>query len=207
MSQENGNSTSFDAGRQQVGRVYAQALLAAAEKQGQADETVAEMGALVSDVLDRLPDFDSALASPRIPHEEKIVLLDKAFSGRMSKTLLDFLKVVSRHGRLDCVREIAQQARTLLNDSLGRVEVTVTTAEPINGQLLSSVSEQLRKTLGSEIDLRTEVDDEIIGGMVVRVGDTVYDGSVANNFIRLREQALEKTAQEIRRSVERFTSS
>lgn len=206
MPQENGKSNSFDVGRQQVGRVYALALLRAAEKEGKADEIATELDSLIADVLDRLPDLDATLASPRVAHDDMCLLLEKAFASRMSRALLNFLKVVSSHGRLNCLREINQQARTLLNETMGRVEVSVTTAEPINGQLLKNVGEQLRGAMRSEIDLQTRVDDDLIGGVVVRVGDTVYDGSIANRFERLRDKALQKTAEEIRQSVERFTS-
>src|SRR3954447_26703284 len=98
MSEPRQKSGSLDAGRQHLGTVYAKALLAAAEKSGQADQVVEELESLVTDVLDRLPQLDAALKSPRLTHEERMPLIDKALGGRLLPTLLTFLKVVSKHG-------------------------------------------------------------------------------------------------------------
>src|SRR5262245_46105419 len=96
-------SETIDASRQHLGTVYAKALLGAAEKVGQADQVVEELESLVADVLNKLPALEEALKTPRLTHEERLPILDKAFGGKMSATALTFLKVVSKHGRLDCL--------------------------------------------------------------------------------------------------------
>ena len=206
MSAASDKPTSFDAGRQQVGRVYAQALLGAADKAGAAAAVVDELDSLLRDVMERLPDLAATLASSRVAHEDKCRLLDTAFAGRTSELLLDFLKVVSQHERLDSLREISQQARRLYNESRGRVEVNVATAGTVDGQLLRQIGNALRGALASEIDLTTSVDPELIGGIVVRVGDTVYDSSVAGGMKRLRRQALDQSAHQFRGTLDRFLS-
>src|SRR5215208_4907786 len=84
----------LDAGRQHLGMVYGKALLGAAEKIGQSDQVVEELESLVSDVLDKLPTLEEALRTPRLTHEERLPILEKAFGGRMSPTLLTFMKVL-----------------------------------------------------------------------------------------------------------------
>src|SRR5688572_19047662 len=127
------HSTTLDPGRQQIGTVYAKAILGAAEKQGLTDVVLEELQSLVEDVLDKLPQLREALQSPRLDAEQKIALLDKAFAGRMQPLLLTSLKVLARHGRLDCLRAILSEAKKIHNEIRGRVEVRVATATPISG--------------------------------------------------------------------------
>jgi len=204
MASPHKKSDSMDAGRQHLGTVYAKALLAAAEKSGQADQVVEELESLVSDVLDRLPQLDAALKSPRLIHEERLPIIDKAFGGRLSPTLLTFLKVVSKHGRLDALRAIASAARKQLNVARGRVEVLVESAYPLSNPLLERIASRLTQLLGRQVMLTTDVDPELLGGLVVRVGDTVYDASLAAQLKRLEEVTLDHTKQKIRESLERF---
>ncbi len=204
MAPTSQNSTAFDAGRQYLGTVYAKALLGAAEKAGTTDAVLEELDSLVTDVIDKLPNLDAALASPRIGHDEKVRLLDRAFQGRMSKQLLNFLKVVSSHGRLDCLRAINRAARRLYNQMRNRVEVKIRTTEPVDGQLAEEIADRLRTVLRSDVELKMDVDPELIGGMVIRIGDTVYDGSVVDRLRRLRAETIEKMAQEFRQSLARF---
>jgi F-type H+-transporting ATPase subunit delta len=200
------HETVFDTGRQHLGKVYAKGLLGAAEQAGVTEVVLEELNSLVDDVLAKLPKFEAALSSPRLAHEDKLRLLDQAFTGRMNPLLLNFLRVVSRHGRLDCLRAVNHEARQLYNQTRGRIEVRVQTAEPIDGELLSSIGKRLKSALKSELDLHAEVDPALLGGLVVRVGDTVYDGSVATRLERLRSQAIARTSQELRHAASRFAS-
>ena len=197
----------YDVGKQQVGAVYAKALLGALEKTGDAPAVLDEFGALVADVLDRFPDLDATLSSPRVAPKDKIRILDNILGKRMSEQLLTFLKVVSGRGRLDCLREICQAARNQYDRAMGRIEVGVKTASPIDRSTESLVKNVMRGVLKSEVMLKTSVDADLIGGMVVRVGDKVFDGSVANGLARLREETIEKTYQELRGDVSRFADS
>ena len=193
-----------DAGRQHLGSVYAKALLGAAEKAGQAQTVVEELEALVSDVLDKLPQLDEALESPRLTHEERLPILERAFGGRMSPTTLTFLKVLSKHGRLDCLRAIARAARQQLNTLQNRVEVIVETAHPLSNALRDRIVGRLTELLGQQVMLTTAINEDLLGGLVVRVGDTVYDASLAARLKRMQEVTLDHTKQTLRESLSRF---
>src|SRR5262245_47764947 len=194
----------IDASRQHLGTVYAKALLGAAEKAGQAEQVVEEVESLVQDVLNKLPQLDEVLKSPRLSHEERLPILDKAFGGRLSPTTLKFLKVVSKHGRLDCLRAIARAARKQLNTSRGRVEVIVESAHPLTSTLRERITGRLKQLLGREVILTTSVNDDLLGGLVVRVGDTVYDASLAARLKKMEQVTLDHTKQAIRESIDRF---
>jgi F-type H+-transporting ATPase subunit delta len=196
-----------DSGLQHLGTVYAKALLGAAEKAGQSQQVLEELESLVADVLDKLPQLDAAFSSPRLSVEEKTALLDQAFAGKMSPTMLNFLKVVARHDRLGAVRAILQSARKLYNELKGRVEVRVETAGPLSNPLREQIVARLTQMLGREVVLTTEVNNDLIGGLVVRNGDTVYDGSLAARLKNMQEVTLEHTKQSIRQSLEKFAVS
>ena len=204
MSDSKKNSDTIDAGRQHLGTVYAKALLGAAEKAGQADTVVEEIESIVSDVLAKLPVLDETLKTPRLTAEDRLPLIEKAFAGRVSPTTLTFLKVVSNHGRLDCLRAIASAARKQLNTARGRVEVLVETAYPLSNPIRERITNRLRELLGCEVILNTDVNADLLGGLVVRVGDTVYDASLAARLKRMERVALDHTKQTIRESIDRF---
>ena len=197
----------IDAGRQHLGSVYAKALLGAAEKAGQAEQVVAELEALIGEVLSKLPQLDEALKSPRLTHEERLPILEKAFGGKLSRTTLTFLKVVSQHGRLDCLRAIARAARKQLNTARGRVEVLVETAYPLSNPVRERITSRLTQMLGKQVILSTNVNEDLLGGLVVRVGDTVYDASLAARLKRMEAVTLEHTKHTLRESLERFAVS
>jgi len=125
----------------------------------------------------------------------------------LSPLLLNFLKVVSSHGRLDTLRAIHQELRKLYDALKHRVRVHVTTAAPLDGQLTKSLTQSLRGMLGEEPEIETSVDPELIGGIVLRIGDTVYDGSVARQLEQVREQMINRSVHEIQGRRDRFRHS
>jgi F-type H+-transporting ATPase subunit delta len=196
--------TVFDAGHQHLGTVYAKALLGSCQKAGTTDLVLSEIESLVSDVLSKLPDLQAMLSSPRIPLDVKVAMLDRAFGQRMSVTLLVFLKILCRRGRFDCIPAIAYAFRRQVNELQGRVEVLVKSAEPLSVEMLERTANRLRQVLDSDVELKVEVDPELIGGLVIRIGDTIYDGSLANRLERLREEMTSRLTQRLRSAPDRF---
>src|SRR5689334_17324895 len=156
---------SIDAGRLHLGTVYAKALLGAAETAGQADQVVDELESLVADVLDKHERLGAILMSLRLSHEERLPILEKAFGGKLSPTLMTFLKVVSKHGRLGALRAIARSARKQLNTVRGRVEVLVETVHPLSNPLRDRITSRLSELLGKQVILTTRINDELLGGL------------------------------------------
>jgi F-type H+-transporting ATPase subunit delta len=196
--------TVFDTDKQYLGAVYANALLGASEKAGNTDAVLEELNSLVADVMAEMPEWEAVLSAPRVPLEVKERMLDSAFAGKMSTELLNFLKVVTRRGRFTCLRAIANSAQQQYNELRGRVHVQVRSAAELDQATTSLVADKLRAALGMEIDLELQIDPDLIGGLVVRVGDTVYDASVANRLRRLRDELLNTSSQQIRDNQERF---
>ena len=193
-----------DVGVGHIANVYAAALLGATEKAGNSADVLAEYQSLVDDVLARQPQFAAVLASGLISHDEKVGIIDRAFGGAMTPMLVNFLKVVSHHGRLDCLGAIYRRARELYDEAQGRVRVRLTTVARPEAAQEDRIAAALRAALGAEPILESVSDPELIGGAVLRIGDTVYDGSIANQLESIRQQMIDRSVHEIQSRRDRF---
>ncbi len=200
------SSQSIDIGQQQVGKVYAKALLGAAEKDGTAESVLEELAAVV-DLLEEHPGFREILASPRIATEEKAGVLERTFGSQVSPVLLRFFKVVNEHGRLDCLRDIYRETRGQFNESQHVIQVIVTTPCAVDDQVLGRIRDELAAKLHARLDVDVQVDPQLIGGIVIRIGDQVYDGSVAQKLRLLRDEALHNVITEMREATDKFATS
>lgn len=197
-------NTVLDTGLQYLGTVYAKALLGATEKSGTTEAVLAEFDSLIQDVLAKLPALEQTLRSPRVPFEAKESLLNRSFQGKMTPQLLTFLKVLTRHGRFSAIRAVRAATRKLFNDLRGRLEVHVTTATPMDGSTRDAVLAKLKTNLKREVDLHTSVDPELLGGLLIRIGDTVYDGSIANQLQRLQKELVAASTVRMRTQADKF---
>jgi F-type H+-transporting ATPase subunit delta len=89
----------------------------------------------------------------------------------------------------------------------GRVEVIVETAYPISNPIRERITGRLAQLLGRQVMLTTEVNEDLLGGLVVRVGDTVYDASLAARLKKMEQVTLDHTKQAIRASLDRFAAA
>jgi len=193
-----------DVGVEHIADVYAKALWGAAEKAGQVAPALEDFDAVVQELLDAFPQMEAVLGSALVSPDEKDGILDRLLAGRVSPLLLNFLKVVARHGRLDCLRAIHRRVHELEDERRGRIRVRLTTAAAVDGPMTRRITDSLRALLGGEPVVDWATDPELIGGAVLRVGDTVYDGSVAGQLELLRQQIVERSVHEIQSRRDRF---
>jgi F-type H+-transporting ATPase subunit delta len=191
------HDTVLEAGsvRARLAKVYAEALLAAALNQGgppAADAAGAELSAFVADVLDRDAVVSGFLASPAVGKKTKAAALDAALPGQASELLRGLLAVLARNGRLDLVRGVAASYRQLLDDRAGRVRVKVASATELTDEQRAALTAHLAGMLKQEPVLDVRVDPDLLGGMVVQVGDRVFDTSVRTRLSTLRTLLLDK---------------
>jgi len=196
-----------DVSVEKIAVVYAEALLGAGDAQNVPPQVlVEEFDSLIDDVLQTEPRFAAILASAMLTPEEKTAIIDRTLGKHASKLFLNFLKVVGKHGRLDILRDIRRQARHFLNERLGRIPVTVTTATELNPGTFNSLTDALKKLIGGEPVITAKVDPETIGGIIVRVGDTIYDASIFTQLKNVRQQMIDRSAHEIQSRRDRFSN-
>lgn len=185
------HETVMDTGAEQLGKTYAQALLSAARDRGITDRIVEQLNRIVDEYLAGSPQLAAAFASPRIDVDEKRRVIDRIFADQVDPLLINFLKVMAARGRLGYIPAVRDGAAALFDELSGQVLAKVSTAVPLDDPLRSQITERLGTVLGKKVRLQEVVDPDLIGGMVIRVGDTVFDNSVANRLDAIAKQARE----------------
>jgi F-type H+-transporting ATPase subunit delta len=194
----------FDVGARKLAKVYAQAIVEAADARGCRGEVIDELRGIVRDVLAKVPGAAAVIGSPRMPAEEKQRLIDRLFSRSVTPTTLHAVQVVARHGRLDILPEIAAAVERLADELEGRRQAVFSTAVPLTADEQASIQAEFEKQLGGSLAATFHVDPEILGGLVARIDDTIYDHSVATGLVRLGDRLKQRSIHEIQHRRDRL---
>ncbi len=174
-----------------VGRNYAEALLLAAEARGAAE--IERYGRLIDAVAGAVRADERitvALESPRVAKATKATLLERALENLAPAEFVRFLQAVVRRGRQGMLAEIAQEYQGLVDVKLNRVHAGVTLARDLDTELERQIIERLTAAIGKDVRAHFRTDRGILGGVVVRVGDRIFDGSVRRKLATLRRRML-----------------
>jgi F-type H+-transporting ATPase subunit delta len=171
---------------------YARALLDVAVKESNPELAERELAAFL-DLLQHHPDLQKALTHPAVPAAGKRAvvqqLLDRLKPGSPAGKLLLLL---AERDRLALAPELLDVYRERLNEHLHVVRAEITTSEPLPPDRERALQQRLATATGRTVTLTTRVDPSIIGGMVTRIGSTVYDGSVATQLQAIRQRLAER---------------
>jgi len=190
----------------QLSRTYAMSLFELADRQG-GQSAIEDVLGEVEDMLElarQIPGFGEFLSSRVLSTETRGVAIEKIFDGRASPLLVRFLRVLNAKDRLAHLPAIAASLDQLVQERFGRVEVDVYTAEPVDGQELAAIRTQLGEALGKQVIVHPYTDAEMIGGVRVRIGDRLIDGSLASRLASLRQQMLTHGSAELRSRIGRI---
>ncbi len=174
-----------------VSRRYAAALFNQAKAAGTLKETAADL-ALVAQTLVNNAALDRMIGHPLAAVEKKKTVLNAAFSTSISATTLGFLNLLADKRRISMLSDAKQGFDELLRADNNIVAATATSAVPLSKTQLASLEKALEQRTGKDIELTVSVDPSLMGGILVRIGDTVLDGTVKGKLDRLREQLLTK---------------
>ncbi|HUN83722.1 MAG TPA: ATP synthase F1 subunit delta [Terracidiphilus sp.] len=127
-------------------------------------------------------------ANPAVPAKQKVEILDK-LNARMGlqKELRNLLAVLIANDRISHVHEVAAEYRTLLQEQMGIRQAEIVTARELSGEERRELLESVGRLAGARVEATFKLDQSILGGTVVRIGSTVYDGSVRGRLDRLKE--------------------
>ena len=173
-----------------IARRYARALIAVALEKGRVDEVLAELETMVRTVAGS-PELQDLFQSPGFSKKQRLGIID-AFAEKkvFAEPTVSFFRLLVERGRTEHIEQIARIYRQLADESAGRVRAEVHTPRPLEPKDSARLKEALAKITGKKIQLDAQVDETLIGGMVAKVGDRVFDGSVRTQLENIRKAAL-----------------
>jgi F-type H+-transporting ATPase subunit delta len=173
----------------EVARVYAEALFDVARDKGKLDQTGEELGEFV-DTLDRDRDLQVFFFSPYFSSTEKAEGLERAIEGA-DPELVNFLELLIEKNRMTEIFRIRREFERLWKEENKRIDVTVTSAVELDSAVVEKIGEEIERQTGRTVELASRVDDGILGGIVLQVGNMVLDASIRNRLEKLRKSVAQ----------------
>jgi F-type H+-transporting ATPase subunit delta len=165
---------------------YAKAVLALAQDQNAAEAVSKDMS-LIANTVNGSKELQDVLKSPVITAEIKKSALLAVFPNS-TKNTIDLVNTLITNNRLDMFGAVASKYVTLYNESIGNQTATVTTAVELSGDLETKVLAKVKELTGKAVIVNKIVDETILGGFILRVGDLQYDASIANQLNKLKRE-------------------
>ena len=169
----------------QVATRYAKSLLDFALERNELEAVAADM-ALIANTCASSKDLRLMLKSPIIKQEKKLEVIKKVFGGEIGSVTLNFLSVISGKKREDILPEIANAFTTVYCKHLGIVVAEITSAVPLSDAEREKAIGVVKGMGSGKVELTEKIDKSIIGGFIIRVGDKLYDASVASRITALK---------------------
>jgi F-type H+-transporting ATPase subunit delta len=189
-----------------VARVYAVAFLDAAASTG-AQQPLEELTSLWDDVLSPNPQAVRLLTSEATSRDDKLGMIERAVAPHASELLTNFLRVLARHERLDLLPNILGEAWNEHEARSNQKRVTIRSALELTAEQLKQIQSRLEAALPYHPVLQPVHDPSMVGGLVIQVGDTVFDGSLRTRLKNLQDRLRERYLHEIQSGRDRFSSA
>ena len=171
-----------------ISKTYAGALFELAVEENKEDELVKEATAILK-IFEEDVNFMKFMNHPQIDKEEKMKLIDSAFSGNASDDITGFIKVIVAKDRFGQITDIFKEFIHEIREYKGIGEAYVTTPMPLSEIQKSELTDKILATTSyKEIELKCAIDESLIGGMVVRIGDRIVDSSIKRQLVNLKAQ-------------------
>lgn len=166
---------------------YAEALFQVGEETNSTTKLYEELNAVV-DILKSNKDFYGVLKSPLVGKGDKKELLEKVFEGRISSSLNNFLKIMADKDRVSAIEAIQKSFKELLNEKNNIIEGIAITAVPMSQEEIKQLEAKLSSKYNKNVTLENNVDESIIGGVLVRLGNEEIDGTVKARLANMKNQ-------------------
>jgi F-type H+-transporting ATPase subunit delta len=173
-----------------VAKRYAEGFLAFAKDTIGAKNGLEELIRL-GEILEKSPDLLKFLKNPEISYSQKAEFIEKTFKGLFSEETREFIKLVVEKHRSEEAADIAQEARELYYTEMGIERAVIRSARPLSPELLNIIKDRLEEKSGKKLEVETDVDPDLIGGIQAIVGHVVIDGSIKRKISELREHLME----------------
>jgi F-type H+-transporting ATPase subunit delta len=170
-----------------IARRYAQALLGEAMDRGSVDAADADMAMIRRSLADS-DELRRFFTSPIISRDKKASIVRALFGGRVSDLTLRFMLMMVDKQREHIFSEVSDAYARIRDEQLGIENVSARIARPMPDDEERELRESIERFVGKRVRLSTTLDSSLVGGVIVRVGDTLYDGSISNQLRSLRER-------------------
>ena len=170
---------------------YAEALFQLSEEENITKEIYNELHDVV-EVIKNNKELDNVLKSPLVAKNEKTQLIEALFNNKINNDLKNFLKILVEKGRISSLKSIELTFKELLNDKHNIIEGTVISAIALTEKQVKELEEKLSKKYNKNVTLENEVDQSILGGVLVRLGNTQIDGSVKTRLNNIKDQLTQE---------------
>jgi F-type H+-transporting ATPase subunit delta len=177
---------------EEIGQVYARALFEAAMENGELDQIHEQLG-IWTDALGETKDLQTFFFSPRFSSAEKKDAIRRIIEGG-NERFLNFLELLAERHRLPATFRIRRSFDELWREEHKVLPVEVTSAVELDASLVASIESRIKEATGRQVETTHKVDPNIIGGLVLRVGNKVLDASVHGRIERLRRQLTRAAA-------------
>lgn len=188
-----------------LANVYAKSLFELAQQAGGQEKITELLGELeqICELLRADRRVHEFFASPVIDKNSRSESLKRIFSNRVTDLTLRFLLILNDKTRLSHLEAIAAAYDRLVQEAYGRIEVDVYTAAPVGQQQLDSIRERIKQALGREPVLHPYTEPAMLGGLKLRIGDQLIDGSITNKLRRMKRD-LQASGSKLRERLTRF---
>ena len=168
---------------------YAKALFALAREKNQIDVFKTDISVVFS-VLQSSTDFNFLLESPVVPTSQKIKTIRLIFQGNIDETTLRFLELIVENKREQHIPGICRNFLDLIRREQGVKTALVTSAGPLSGETVAQLKTLLEKNYKAKVEMSEKVNEELLGGFVLRIDDQQYDASIATQLKKVKETLM-----------------
>lgn len=173
-----------------VAKRYAKALFEVARERNIVSEVEAELQA-IADALEANPDYKKLLEHPNLGASVKADMIKQAFGASVSDAVLHTLQLLIDRGRETILSDLVSQYSTVANDALGQAKAKVYTPHPLSEAEVGSIAAAFGSITGKKIRVETIVEPSLLGGLQVRIGDRLYDGSLSGKLQRIEKSLVQ----------------
>ena len=174
---------------EEIAQVYARSIFEVAQERGTTERVREELGRFV-DALQESRELQTFLFSPYFSTEEKKAGLDRAVTGE-DETVRNFLQLLVENHRMPVVFRVRREVDRLWREANRLLPVEITSAVALDEAISARIGDEIGRQTGREVELRTTVDPEVIGGIVLRVGNSILDASIRTRLENLRKQVAQ----------------
>ncbi len=193
----------FEHGTIEIADTYARTLAELTQESGASSDVLEQFGDFIR-LMEVEPSFGEFLRNPAVDADARRELLEKHFRGKMADVLLNTLQVINRKNRAALIPLIYERYRLALEEARNEVEVYVTSAIALTDELRAQIRRAASEATGRNARLIEKVKPDILGGLIVRIGDDKIDTSVAGRLERMRDTLRQRASREIRSGKEFF---